>query len=201
MMLFEDELVDNLFKRAHEQLVKHVAVAALLIIQIRQAQRIAERVGLIFLFPRPVAAARSIRIGVVMADGRVVEGIGVGIAADHFQLRGKRAANKFAHLRAFGRQAQIRRQLLGGIAVPHGGNIAGIKENGAVRPAVDRRLQRAGVAVAEQLPHLFIANPRRDLFHILPRVPRHLVFLLHNQTSPKSGFLRKGGLGGNPSFF
>ena len=143
MTLLEDELIDDPFKGAREQLVEYLAVAAVLIVQAGQAQRIAQRVRLVFLLPRPVAAARGIRVGVVVADGRVVEGVGVGIAADHLQLSGQRAANECAHLLAFGRQGQVGHQLLGGIAVPHGGNIAGIEEAGAVRPAVDRGLQRA----------------------------------------------------------
>ena len=154
-----------------EHLGHEAGAAGLLVEAPGQQHGMAEGIDLILALPDPVGGAGTVVVGLVVR-GFAVVGVGVGIQQHVPGLTGDQPLDQFCDLLIVG-EAQVVQHLSGGIAQPHGVDVAGDHERVALG-GLYGGLQGVHEALLEDLPDLGIV-----LHHVLQRlnsVANHIIY-------------------------
>ena len=126
-MLFRYPKVNNRLCRFDKIVVNYRLVARLLIIEISEPERIAERVNFVLALPNPRVVERNI-VGVTVTVLLNVKCIGIGVDSYIGKLTNDKTADDRTDFGVVLGQRKIMRDLRRGVSEPHCGNIARVKK-------------------------------------------------------------------------
>ena len=152
MMLLGLKYVKNLLDAGDEFGIEVIGVAGVRIQHPSQLDGVAQRIHLVLALPKPRAG--EVGLIVLVPGGTVrlfVEGIRIRVDGDVAELLPHQTGDQARNVAVFGGKGQIRAQLRGRITQPHGRDIAGEQECGAVGMPFDRGGQGVGKAGIEVL--------------------------------------------------
>ena len=194
VMLFGLEDVKNLLDAGNEFVIEMIGVAGVRIQHPSQLNGVAQRVHLVLALPKPGTGEVGLIILVPRSAVRLlVEGVRIRVDGDVAELLPHQTGDQARNVAVFGGKGQIRAQLCGRITQPHGRDIAGEQECGAVVMPFDRGGQGVGKAGVEVLGPggVFGAAPVRDVLHEIRDRLRYRGGR-HNSTSLFEGYTYQG---------